>query len=112
MNPLQYVKNPNLLVEVISSALEVVKEDIQTGYIFGSVSKGNFLIDSDVDIFIISDKDIYKQIRHILDETLVDQGIGYDLIFMTCKEFESQKDLPILKEVVGGLKLWETEKTE
>jgi len=100
-NRLEYIKEPNLLINLIKSKLNQYQSDVVRIYIIGSLAQQDFLMNSDVDLLIITEsREIINQIRKTLDEILVDQGICYDLIHFTLDEFNKRSDTILIKEAI------------
>jgi len=69
--------------------------------LFGSVAKGNYKLDSDIDLAIISDKEeIKKEAEEIADKILFKYGKVVSLKFLSKSELN--KKTPFIKEVLKG----------
>ena len=68
--------------------------------LFGSYSKGNTTKESDIDILILSKKNI--NIEKITKEIYAKYGKEINPIIMTPNDFKKQKDKPIIKEIINN----------
>lgn len=84
-------------MENINKEIEYIKEQIVSKYkpkyiiLFGSVAKGIYRDDSDIDLFIVKDTD---NKRKLLTDIYVDvdSNIPYDLVLYTAKEWNEYVD--------------------
>ncbi|MFV2016468.1 MAG: nucleotidyltransferase domain-containing protein [Candidatus Heimdallarchaeota archaeon] len=101
-NKLDYFLEPQLLIELIQENLRKIERDGVRIFIIGSLARRDFMIDSDVDILLITGlKEIVIQIRSILDKILLGKGIFYDLITLTSTEFEKRKNTLLIQEALN-----------
>jgi predicted nucleotidyltransferase len=73
--------------------------------LFGSVSKGNYRLDSDMDLAIITDyKSVAKKAGRIADEILARRGRVISIKHFTRKEFEERrrKKDSLVMEILKG----------
>jgi predicted nucleotidyltransferase len=70
--------------------------------LFGSVERGDYRLDSDIDIAIITDrKDVRDRAEKIADKILFEYGKVVSLKFFSEKEFKERSD-PLVKEIIRG----------
>ncbi|RLJ00175.1 MAG: hypothetical protein DRP03_01345 [Candidatus Aenigmatarchaeota archaeon] len=74
--------------------------------IFGSVARGNYGLDSDIDIAIISNNDVRERARKIADSIFAKYGKLVSLKFLNEEEFKKGKS-PLVKEIRRGI-IWKT----
>ncbi|GBE56247.1 nucleotidyltransferase domain protein [archaeon BMS3Bbin16] len=78
-------------------------EKIDSILVFGSVARGKANKKSDIDLFIIGDRDIKNEVSKIRTEMDLKHGTLTTIVFKTKKEFEEQhQNSDFLKEI------WET----
>ncbi|MEM5797332.1 MAG: nucleotidyltransferase domain-containing protein [Candidatus Aenigmatarchaeota archaeon] len=73
--------------------------------LFGSIAKGNYRLDSDIDLAIITDDArIKKKSSEIADKILVKYGKVVSLKYFTPKEFSEKKKQknPFIMEILKG----------
>jgi len=105
-----YEKEESILKElkqIISKNLCPICEEV---ILYGSVSKGEEKLDSDLDIFILvkndkSKKDIERKLADLQNSILMEFNIPISSSIFTRKEFEAKKSTKFIKEVVQGEKL-------
>lgn len=112
LSKVHYIQKPELLINQIEHAIASIKHQTEKFFLFGSLATKNFLINSDVDLFVVSDELELNAIRSVLDPILTDIGIYYDLILMNNQEFEENKNLVVVQEALGGVVLWAKKRTE
>lgn len=68
-------------------------KDVQV-YLFGSYARGNWLLDSDIDLVVVSrafkEMDVGK--RYLLVRSLLPKSMSFELLLYTPEEFEKVKD--------------------
>lgn len=100
-NRLDYFQDPNLLINSIKANLKKFRNKVEKIYIIGSLARKDFMIDSDVDLLIVTkDFQIIKEIQTILDEFLTDNGISYDLITLTPTEFMKRQSTILIQDTL------------
>lgn len=100
-NRLDYFQDPNLLINSIKANLKKFRNKVEKIYIIGSLARKDFMIDSDVDLLIVTkDFQIIKEIQTILDEFLTDNGISYDLITLTHTEFMKRQSTILIQDTL------------
>ncbi len=78
--------------------------------LFGSLAKGNYRLDSDIDLAIITeDKRLIKLASKIADKILAEQGKLVTLKFIAEEELEKGKK-PILEEIRKGIVIYDGRK--
>ncbi|MGB9676010.1 MAG: nucleotidyltransferase domain-containing protein [Candidatus Bathyarchaeia archaeon] len=74
--------------------------------LYGSLAKGNYRIDSDIDLAIITkNKKLMKQASSVADKILAEQGKLITLKFITEEELEKGKS-PIIDEIKKGIVIY------
>ena len=85
---------------------EIIKEfkpigDKEKIIVFGSLIKGSYRLDSDIDVAIITnEKNVMEKAEKIADKILSKYGKVVSLKFFTNEELKSGK--PFIKEVLNG----------
>ena len=70
-------------------------------YVYGSVARGNYRLDSDIDLAIVTnDNKVKKLAEEIADKVLIKYGKVVSLKFITPKRFNSCD--PFIEEVKKG----------
>ncbi len=73
--------------------------------LFGSVARGDYTTDSDIDLAIITDDEKIKRMaREIADKVMVEYGKVVSLKFVSPQDFEKKQD-PFLKEIKRGVEI-------
>lgn len=93
------------LSEIRRAVLEILKELASemnaTIYLFGSYARGDHMVDSDVDIIIVSD--IFKGMRFTDRISFVrlklPPDLSFDIIPLTPEEFKDKLDRVFFKEI-------------
>jgi predicted nucleotidyltransferase len=82
-------------------------------YLFGSYASGQATKDSDLDIAIVTEKEIARKqklqlLNQLWNET-GDEGYSVDFIIKSTEDFENEKKLPTLSRVINnsGKLLWQ-----
>jgi predicted nucleotidyltransferase len=74
--------------------------------LFGSLAKGNYRLDSDIDLAIITkDKNLMKLASSIADKILTEHGKLVTLKFINEKELEEGKN-PLISEIKKGIVIY------
>ncbi|MEM3616536.1 MAG: nucleotidyltransferase domain-containing protein [Candidatus Bathyarchaeia archaeon] len=74
--------------------------------LYGSLAKGNYRLDSDIDLAIITkNKKLIKQASSIADRIFAEHGKLVTLKFITEEEFERGKS-PIIDEIKKGIVIY------
>ncbi|MDH7477399.1 MAG: nucleotidyltransferase domain-containing protein [Candidatus Bathyarchaeota archaeon] len=77
--------------------------------LFGSLAKGNYKLDSDIDLAIITkNKNLMKLASCIADKILSEQGKLVTLKFINEKDFEEGKS-PLISEIKKGIVIYNGE---
>ena len=70
-------------------------------YLFGSYARGDFLLDSDVDIVVVSSR--FEGVGYLdrvaAVRALLPPDIGFDIIALTPREFEERLGLSFYREI-------------
>lgn len=91
----------------LNSLVDKIKEFSREIILFGSCAKGEDAINSDIDLFIVADKDNHQIIREMIGSYEIDREINPVLIdTLELMEMENY-DKVFLNEVYSGIKLWE-----
>ena len=73
-------------------------------YVYGSIAKGNYRLDSDIDIAIVTaNKKAKKLATKIANDIYLNEAKLVSLKFFTEKEFK--KDLPFILEIKRGRRI-------
>ena len=71
--------------------------------LFGSVARGDYRLDSDIDLAIITDKEDLKKVSSsIADEILVKYGKVVSLKFVREEDFTKRNNDPFIEEIKKG----------
>ncbi|MEM4713055.1 MAG: nucleotidyltransferase domain-containing protein [Candidatus Bathyarchaeia archaeon] len=74
--------------------------------LYGSLAKGNYRLDSDIDLAIITkNKKLMKQASSIADKILAEHGKILTLKFISEEDFEKGKS-PIISEIKKGIVIY------
>jgi predicted nucleotidyltransferase len=74
--------------------------------LFGSLAKGNYRLDSDIDLAIITkDKNLMELASSIADKILTEHGKLVTLKFINEKDFEDGKN-PLISEIKKGIVIY------
>jgi predicted nucleotidyltransferase len=74
--------------------------------LFGSLAKGNYRLDSDIDLAIITkDKNLMELASSIADKILAEHGKLVTLKFINEKDFEEGKS-PLISEIKKGIVIY------
>ena len=94
---------------------EILKEFEPVGkhakiILFGSLARGNYRLDSDIDLAIITnDKNLAKLASSIADKILAEHGKLVTLKFIENKDFEKGKS-PLIDEIKRGIVIYDGRK--
>lgn len=92
--------------------LEILKEFEPVGkrakiVLFGSLARGNYRLDSDIDLAIITkDKKLTKLASSIADKILAEYGKVVSLKFIEDKDFEEERN-PLVEEIKKGIVIYD-----
>jgi predicted nucleotidyltransferase len=74
--------------------------------LFGSLAKGNYRLDSDIDLAIITkDKNLIELASSIADKILSEHGKLVTIKFINEKDFEEGKN-PLISEIKKGIVIY------
>lgn len=93
-----YKKNVGMKI-ILDDFLEKVKDEgVVNITVFGSVAKGKYTKESDIDILIITNKrrDLVKEIKRIHAE----YGRNVSIVNLTKKELKEKKSEPLIQEII------------
>ncbi|QAT61969.1 nucleotidyltransferase domain-containing protein [Acidilutibacter cellobiosedens] len=99
------VKIPENIRNVVEDYLKDLSDDIRIdkAIIFGSYAKGNYNIDSDIDLAIFSDSfkdmDRVESIKYLLKRARKFRGVDLQPISFTTRDYEEK--LGIVEEVIN-----------
>ncbi|MCE4599233.1 MAG: nucleotidyltransferase domain-containing protein [Desulfurococcales archaeon] len=93
------------LLRIREEVLEKLKEASRmlnaTIYLFDSHARGDYMVDSDVDIVVVSD--VFKGMDHPsrvqLVRSILPPHIGFDIIALTIDEFQDKRSKPFFKDI-------------
>ena len=75
--------------------------------LFGSLARGNYRLDSDIDLAIITkDKKLTKLASSIADKILAEYGKVVSLKFIEDKDFEEEGN-PLVEEIKKGIVIYD-----
>ena len=89
--------------EIAKDFAKTIKSDkIKLMMLFGSVARGDYRPDSDIDILVVSNyrKDIWPQISTIIADTVLEKGELLSVHVMPEKVFNETKDYSFLTNVL------------
>ena len=98
------MRSPELL-EIREKVLKILKDLARrldaTIYLFGSYARGDHLLDSDVDIVVVSSrfKGMNYADRVAMIRLMLPQDMSFDIIALTPKEFEERKRRSFFEEI-------------
>ena len=83
-------------------AKTIISDKIKLMILFGSVARGDYRPDSDIDILIVSDyhKDIWPEISTIIGDTVLEKGELLSIHVMSENIFNETKDYSFLTNVL------------
>ena len=90
---------------------EILKEFEPVGkkakiILFGSIARGNYRLDSDIDLAIITkDKKLVELAQSIADKILIEYGKLVSIKFINEKELEKRKS-PLMDEIRKGIVIY------
>ena len=90
-------------MEIAENFAKTINSDkIKLMILFGSVARGDFRPDSDIDILIVSDfhKDIWPEISRIIGDTVLEKGELLSIHVMSEDIFNETKDYSFLTNVL------------
>ena len=94
--------------EVIDQVLDLLKDDVYKIYLYGSYARGDFTVESDVDIMIVLNcdketvKSYRKQISVLASRISLKNDIEVSLLLRDRESFEKGKEiLPFYRNVVN-----------
>jgi len=81
--------------EFIKNLVKNLKDKKLEVYLFGSLAKGDYLLDSDIDLIVVTNslKDLKKWERTAYLRRLAPKSIGFDIVCYTKEEFEKVQPL-------------------
>lgn len=89
--------------EIAKNFADTVKSDkIKLMMLFGSVARGDYRPDSDIDILVVSDyrKEIWPKISLIIADTVLKEGELLSIHLISEKMFNETKDYSFLTNVL------------
>lgn len=93
-----YKKNPEIKL-ILEGFLENIKdENLVSVAVFGSVAKEKYTKDSDINIFIISNKT--KDFAVEIKKNYAEYGRNVSVVNLTKKELKKKKNEPLIKEII------------
>lgn len=104
--------NEKILMELVDGILGIMKSRVISIILYGSAARGTNTEESDVDVAILVQGDLDKEIEEKLSDFIVDMNLEYDKVFsvididydMFCKW---QKVTPFYQNVTQeGVVLW------
>jgi predicted nucleotidyltransferase len=101
-----------ILMELVDGILCIIKSQVKSIILYGSVARGTSIEESDVDIAVLIQGTLDKEIEEQLSEFLVDMDLEYDKVFAVIDidydMFQKwEKVTPFYQNVVReGVVLW------
>jgi len=88
---------PERFKEGLETFLKVLEGNFESDfsvYLFGSFARGDYLLDSDIDIIVVTDKlrDLKTWERTATLRRMAPKNVGFDIICYTLEEFEIAKE--------------------
>ena len=71
----------DVLAELVTGILEVMKEKIERIMLYGSVARGTDTEESDIDVALIMKEKMGSEIEDKLSDFIVDMNLKYDRVF-------------------------------
>ena len=102
------------LKEILSVLVNKLKElpEVQEIILFGSVAENRYRPDSDIDILVILNKEINRELlNNITGDIYINYSIPVTIIPITMKQLKENKDPRLLRIIEKGKVLWKR-KTE
>ena len=90
-------------MEIAKNFAKTIKSDkIKLMILFGSVARGDYTSDSDIDILVVSDyrKDIWPKISTIIADTVLKHGELLSIHVISENNFNETKDYSFLTNVL------------
>ena len=90
-------------MEIARNFANTIKSDkIKLIILFGSVARGDYRPDSDIDILVVSNfrKDIWPEITEIIADTVLEQGELLSIHVISENNFNETKDYSFLTNVL------------
>ncbi len=84
-------------------------EGLQSIILFGSGARNELRVGSDLDLLLISEETVLKEVRAELSSNLAEErkGVGTDIIFYSKKEYQESNCLLVRQIKAEGIVLWE-----
>jgi hypothetical protein len=79
--------------EFAENLAENLKDEKMEVYLFGSLARGDYLLDSDIDLIVVTDslKNMKPWERTAYLRKLAPRSLGFDILCYTREEFEKAK---------------------
>jgi len=88
--------------ERILGALRRLAEELEADvYLFGSYARGDYTLDSDVDVVVVSSRfeGLPPTERAVIARLKLPEDIGFDLILLTPREFEERLGTAFFRDI-------------
>jgi len=88
---------PKRFKEGLEAFLKGLEENFKSDfnvYLFGSLARGDYLLNSDIDVIVVTDRlrDLKTWERTATLRKMAPKNVGFDIICYTAEEFERIKD--------------------
>lgn len=96
------------MVDVLRSALEPIDAEIDAAFVFGSIAKGEDTADSDIDLFLLSERLAYSDIFSVLEDAGTKLGRKINPTLFTRRDLDERlrKENAFIKRIFSRPKLW------
>lgn len=94
-------ENYDGLISKIEGLLKAYASQIMLSVIYGSVARKEAVAMSDVDLLIVGNKKIKRHLKNALAEFTAQEGIFFDLLFLTLEEYGVWKNHPLLQNALS-----------
>ena len=104
--------NKEILMELVHGILAIMEQQVVSIILYGSVAKGTYTEESDVDIALLMNGNLNKDTEEVLSDFIVDMNLKYDTVFSVIDiDFDSFKKwesvTPFYKNMTReGIVLW------
>ncbi len=96
------------LVDVVRAALAPILGEIEVAFVFGSVAKGVDKADSDIDLFVLSERLTYSDIFSVLEDAGTRLGRKINPTLYTRRDLDERlrKENAFIMRILSQPKLW------
>ena len=90
-------ENYDGLISRIKDLVKPYASHVILAVIYGSIARKEAIAMSDVDLLIVGSKKIKRYLKNDLAEFTAQEGIFFDLLFLTLEEYDVWKNHPLLQ---------------